>query len=176
MKSSVLILASFFLAATASAQPGAPPTAAPKAGAVATKARTLALTACASPDGAIGIEHLVPGPDNHKSLFDGHVTVFRYNRKEPVSVPEGIAIAYTTASDTEVRECRIVGTLRGGYFKVDLAKATITMGKGSAKISVPVIEYSPDLNHTSKAIEITVKRTPKRNPAREGFVVTAATP
>lgn len=105
----------------------------------------------------VGVEHLVPGAANQRTAAGGKLTLYRYDRGEPVSVPQGLAIVYDRGEDRGGVTCVIVGDQHSGFFRVDLSAATeSTAAGGTITLAVPVTHYEPDGKHRAGAIELAI--------------------
>lgn len=110
-------------------------------------------------ENGIGIESLIPGVGNQKSVYNGNVTLYAYDIIEPAAASQGIAIVYTVPEEFPegfvVRECAAITYLSG----VDLKNAKSTYdAKTGVTLKIPVRNYDNETGGTTPGmVELNIK-------------------
>jgi hypothetical protein len=115
-----------------------------------------------------GIESVVPGAAEQRSVLGSAVTLYHLDRQAAVSVSHTIAVVYDRGVDAGGRACVLVGGPHDGFFRVDLANATETSvdRRGVATVTIGVTHYSPDGKHTPGSIALVIDSRAPRITAR----------
>lgn len=125
-------------------------------------------------ENGIGIESLIPGAENQRSVYNGGVSLYAYDIGEPAAASQGIAITYYSPEELPEghvsRNCAVITYLSG----VDLKNAkSVYDAKTGVTMKIPVRNYNPETGGTTPGmIEVNIKMV-NRGTLSEGHVISA---